>query len=58
MISLSIATAFAEGEVVLPATDPAIAAMTPEELVAARKAAMKEDGGILRGAGGLSAPTR
>ena len=28
--------------------------MTPEELVAARKAAMREDGGILRGAGGLS----
>ena len=34
--------------------DPAIATMTPEQLVEARQAAMKEDGGILRGAGDLS----
>jgi cytochrome c556 len=37
-----------------PAVDPAIAAMTPEQLVEARQAAMKEDGGILRGAGSLT----
>jgi cytochrome c556 len=36
------------------AVDPAIASMSPEELVEARQEAMKEDGGILRGAGGLS----
>ena len=33
---------------------PDYAAMTPEQLVQARKAAMKEDGGLLRGAGGLT----
>ncbi|MEQ1900142.1 MAG: cytochrome c [Devosia sp.] len=33
--------------------DPAIAAMTNDELVAARQNAMKQDGGILKGAGGL-----
>lgn len=36
------------------AVDPAIAAMSPEELVAARKAAMKENGGLMRGAGSLT----
>lgn len=36
------------------AVDPAIASMTPEEMVAARVAAMKEDGGIMRKAGGLT----
>ncbi len=34
--------------------DPAIASMTPEQLVSARQAAMKEDGGILRNAGKLT----
>jgi cytochrome c556 len=34
--------------------DPAIAAMTNEQLVEARQAAMKEDGGILRGAAALT----
>jgi cytochrome c556 len=34
--------------------DPAIAAMSNDELVAARKAAMREDGGILRGAAALT----
>lgn len=52
LLSLSIAAAFAQ-DAVLPATDPAIATMTPEELVAARKAAMREDGGIMRGAAAL-----
>jgi cytochrome c556 len=37
-----------------PVVDPAIATMTPEEMVAARKAAMREDGGVLRGAGSLT----
>lgn len=36
------------------AVDPAIAAMTPEQLVEARQAAMKEDGGLMRGAGSLT----
>jgi cytochrome c556 len=36
------------------AVDPAIATMTPEQLVEARQAAMKEDGGILRGAKDLT----
>lgn len=35
-------------EVPVFAVDPAIAAMTPEQKVAAREAAMKEDGGLLR----------
>lgn len=34
--------------------DPAIATMTPEELVEARQEAMRENGGLLRGAGSLS----
>jgi cytochrome c556 len=34
--------------------DPAIASMTPEQLVEARQEAMREDGGILRSAGSLS----
>jgi cytochrome c556 len=34
--------------------DPAIAGMTNDQLVAARKAAMREDGGILRGATALT----
>jgi cytochrome c556 len=54
MVSLPTTLSFAQGEVVLPATDPAIEAMSPEELVAARKAAMREDGGILRNAGALT----
>jgi cytochrome c556 len=33
---------------------PDFAAMSPEQLVEARQAAMKEDGGLLRGAGGLT----
>lgn len=34
--------------------DPALAALSPEEMVAKRQAVMKEDGGILKGAGALS----
>ena len=34
--------------------DPAIASMTPDQKVAARQAAMKEDGGILKTAGSLT----
>ena len=33
-----------------PAVDPAIASMTPDQMVAARQAAMKEDGGALKAA--------
>lgn len=34
--------------------DPAIAALTPDQKVSARQAAMKEDGGILKNAGSLT----
>lgn len=34
--------------------DPAIAAMTPDQKVSARQAAMKEDGGVLKNAGSLT----
>lgn len=44
----------AVGAVAQDAVDPAIAAMTPEQLVQARKDAMKENGGLMRGAGGLT----
>jgi cytochrome c556 len=36
------------------AVDPAIATMSPDQLVAARKAAMKENGGTLKAAGALT----
>ena len=36
--------------------DPAIATMTVDQKVAARQAAMKEDGGVLKGAGALTGP--
>jgi cytochrome c556 len=36
------------------AVDPAIATMTPDQLVAARQAAMKENGGTLKQAGSLT----
>jgi cytochrome c556 len=47
------ATAIAQTNPVI-VVDPAIATMTNDQLVKARQDAMKEDGGILRGAGGLS----
>ena len=50
-LSLSLIVAATAQDI---AVDPAIAAMTPEQLVDARQAAMKEDGGILRGAKDLS----
>lgn len=53
LIALS-AAAFAQDDVVLPATNSAIAAMTPEQMVTARKALMKEDGGLLRSASTLT----
>ena len=37
-----------------PAVDPAIASMTPDQMVAARQAAMKQDGGALKAAFGQS----
>jgi hypothetical protein len=54
LVSIPAAAVFAQGEAVLPATDPAIATMTPDQLLAARKAAMREDGGIMRNAGSLA----
>jgi cytochrome c556 len=47
------AIAFAEDTPALM-VDPAIATMTNDQLVAARQAAMKEDGMLLRGAGDLT----
>ncbi|MGV3651622.1 MAG: cytochrome c [Devosia sp.] len=38
----------------LPAPDPAIASMSPDELVTTRENKMKENGGILRSAAGLT----
>lgn len=44
--------AFAEDVVITP--DPSLASLSAEEMVIKRQTIMKEDGGILRGAGGLS----
>ena len=52
IMTLGVATSLQAEDA--PVVDPAIAAMTPEAMVAARKAAMKEDGGILRGAAALT----
>ena len=50
---LSVAAVAVAQEVVV---DPAIATMTIDQKVAARQAAMKEDGGVLKGAGALTGP--
>lgn len=50
MIASLVAGAVAQDAMI----DPALATMTPEQLVEMRQAAMKEDGGILRGAGDLT----
>jgi cytochrome c556 len=51
----ALAATFALGAIAQDVVaDPAIAAMSPEQLVEARVAAMKQNGGLLRGAGGLS----
>lgn len=47
LLALGVVAVFADD---LPAVDPAIAAMTADQKVAAREAAMKEDGQILRNA--------
>ena len=52
LMTLGVATSLQAEDA--PVVDPAIAAMTPEAMVAARKAAMKEDGGVLKGAGNLT----
>lgn len=46
LLTIGVVAAFAQGAFVAPAT--------PEEAVAARKALMREDGGIMRGAAGLT----
>jgi cytochrome c556 len=43
---------FAYAQAVVP--DPALAALTPEQMVTARQDIMKEDGGLLRSAGNLT----
>lgn len=45
---------FAFAQDVTITTDPALASLSAEEMVAKRQALMKEDGGILKGAGALS----
>lgn len=52
LMATSVAQSMMAGTPLEP--DPAIASMSNDELVAARQAAMKEDGGIMRGAGGLT----
>jgi cytochrome c556 len=53
IVVAAVATlSFAQDITITP--DPALAALSPEEMVAKRQAIMKEDGGILKGAGGLS----
>src|SRR5690242_1425359 len=52
LIAAVTATSFAQTAPTI-VVDPAIAGMTNEQLVAARQAAMKEDGGVLRTAAGL-----
>lgn len=60
LLLIAFATIFTLGAVAFAqdatpvAVDPAIAAMTNEQLVDARQNAMKQNGGILRGAGGLT----
>jgi cytochrome c556 len=55
--ALALASLIAAGiaaTVVAQGIDPAIATMTPDQLVEARQEAMKANGGILRSAGSLS----
>ncbi|MGV3491478.1 MAG: c-type cytochrome [Devosia sp.] len=49
---VAAAGTFAYAQTYVP--DPAIASMTPEQMVALRQDHMKEDGGILRSAGNLT----
>lgn len=53
-VVVAAAATFAMAQDVAITTDPALAALSPEEMVAKRQAIMKEDGGILKGAGALS----
>lgn len=51
----ALAATFALGAIAQDVmADPAIASMSPEQLVESRVAAMKQNGGILRGAGALT----
>jgi len=52
--TLAVAATFAFAQDVTITPDPSLASLSPEEMVAKRQAIMKEDGGILKGAGGLS----
>nr|WP_295889073.1 cytochrome c [uncultured Devosia sp.] len=52
--AMAIAGLLAISAVATVAQDAFVAPATPEEAVAARKALMREDGGIMRGLGGLS----
>lgn len=53
-IVVAAAATFAFAQGITITTDPALASLSPEEMVAKRQAIMKEDGGILKGAGGLT----
>ena len=52
--AMAIAGLLAVGAVATVAQDAFVAPATPEEAVAARKALMREDGGIMRGLGNLT----
>lgn len=52
--AIAIAGLLAISAVATVAQDAFVAPATPEEAVAARKALMREDGGIMRGLGGLA----
>jgi cytochrome c556 len=52
VVAAAATFAFAQDVVITP--DPALAALSPEEMVVKRQAIMKEDGGILKGAGALT----
>lgn len=53
-VVVAAAATFAFAQDVTITADPSLASLSPEEMVAKRQAIMKEDGGILKSAGGLS----
>lgn len=54
--TIAIASLLAAGTIAVFAQDAFVVPTNPEEIVAMRKALMREDGGILRGAGNLTGP--
>jgi cytochrome c556 len=54
MAAMALAATPAGAQDGLPMPNPAIASMTPDQLVETREAAMRENGGLLRSAGNLT----